>query len=148
MLRRFFQSSTPREVVDPAFGSLSNDKHGNWKGRIRFEPLNQDIDISIRCPHDQAPTEVHRDFFALLATEWPKIHDELRANLFVDLPDWSDGTTMEKLFESLEFRFFNFWDLGSSPRLWEIAATTSIREEWVFNITMLDLTFKVCAMDD
>ena len=151
MFGKIFQRSRPsepREIVDPVFGALVNDKHGTWNGQIEFKPLGKEIAISISCPVGETPSEGHRDFFKRLVAEWPKVHEELRHKLFLASLELRGGITPAQLFESLEYEFFGFGDFSSSPRLWEISATTPVFEGVIYNISMLDFAFKCYGMDD
>lgn len=146
MLGRLFKRFQPTTVEDPSFGTLTNDKYGNWNGRVSFAPLQREIDVIVRLTPETPPTQEHREFLEQITERWPDIHKNLRDTLFEDLDDWEDGTTMEQLFDSLKFDAFSFWDLDARPRNWEIGATTPL-DDHIFGIMMKDFDHEGFRMD-
>src|SRR5688572_25748642 len=124
MFGRFFQRFQAATVEDPVFGRLTNDKRGCWTGRTLFAPLGREIDLVFRLTVTTPPTQEHRDFFGSIVDEWPRIYQSLGETLFEGIDDWEEGTTMEQVFNSLRFEAFEFLDLNTRPRYWEIGATT------------------------
>ena len=133
-------------MEDPTFGTLTNDKYGNWSGRVSFAPLQSEIDVIVRLTPESPPTQEHREFLERITERWPEIHKKLRDTLFEDLDDWEDGTTMEQLFDSLDFDAFSFWDLNARPCSWEIGATTPL-DDHIFGIMMKDFDHEGFRMD-
>jgi hypothetical protein len=146
MFGRFFKQFHSTTIEDPAFGTLTNDKYGNWSGRIMFDPLKKEIDVIVRLNSESPPTPAHREFLDQITERWPAIFENLRKTLFEDLEDWEDGTTMKQLFDSLDFNAFSFWDLDARPRSWEIGATTPL-DDHIFGIVMRDFEHEGFRMD-
>lgn len=146
MFGRLFKRFQPTTVQDPVLGELTNDKHGNWNGTTLFTPLGKKIDIIVRLTPETPPSHEHRDFFDQIVDRWSDIHERLRGTLFEELDDWEDGTTMEQLFDSLDFAAFSFWDLDARPRNWEISATTPL-DDHIFGIMMKDFDHEGFRMD-
>ena len=146
MLGRLFKRFQPTTVDDPMFGTLTNDKYGNWRGRILFAPLQREIALIVRNTPDNPPTQEHREFLKQVTERWAEIHKNLQETLFEDLDDLVDGTTMDELFDSLRFKAFFFWDLDANSRSWEIEATTPL-DDHIFGIVMKDFDHEGFRMD-
>lgn len=135
MFRKLFQRFQPTTVEDPVFGQMTNDKSGFWAGKTMFVPLGREIDIIFRLAVTTPPGQEHREFFKCIVDHWPGICQNLRDTLFEDIECFADGTTMEQVFDSLQFEAFEFLDLGAWPQCWKIAATTPL-DDHVFGIVM------------
>lgn len=77
---------------------------------------------------------------------WPEIYQSLSETLFEGIDHFADGTTIEQVFESLQFEAFEFLDLGTRPRCWEVGATTPL-DDHVFGIVMRDFQHDGFRMD-
>jgi hypothetical protein len=146
MFGRLFKRFQPTTIEDPVFGKLTNDKNGNWSGRVFFSPLKKDIDVLVRPAPEAAPTQEHRELLHQITNRWPDIYQNLRDTLFEDLDDLQDGTTMKQLFDSLNFEAFSFWELSARQRSWEISATTPL-DGHLFTIMMKEFDHEGFSMD-
>ena len=145
-IRAWFKKFEPKEEVDPYLGRIRNDRYGNWLGCKPFRPLNREVDFLFRCG-DEPPDEHAVQFFQQIENEFPRLWTKVGADIFKDLPEWEDGTTMSELFQSLKITDFCFWDLRKTPKEWEMYCTTEKMDSTLFHVNMRELEYFDFSMD-
>lgn len=131
----FFRSFEPQTVCLQGLGEFTSERSGYWCGKCHFRPLGRELDLAIKSPEDPPGAEAV-SFFHQIETRWPELWAAMRNTLFAEVDDFKDGTTPEKLFDSLSVEAMEFWSLEKGSESWEITCTTPL-DHHVFGIEML-----------
>jgi len=143
LLKRLFGSNfEPKTINVPGIGTMSNDKHGQWHGVMRISFLDKELDLTINT---EEVSDVELELINRIEENFEKIHQQLKQDLFEDIEDFPDGTTMEQVFESLSFDFIHI--RNPTERKWGLSATSEFDDNHIFDILFTDLELETFLMD-
>lgn len=144
-LRSLFQRFEPFTVHDEYLGAMTNDRYGNWHGKLRLEALNSEIEIVLRTG-DTPPNTDQVQFVRDVESRFAEIWHQTGETVFRDLDDFADGTTMDELFDSLNVVGLSFWQLEAHPFTWEVSCETPLADH-LFGFMMADFENNGFRMD-
>ena len=125
-LRSLFSRFEPKIVQDDYLGSLCNNRYGNWHGRINFAPLHT---ILISGSAGACAAERYSDPIRSRCRNSVQRYLAATARtIFADLDEFTDGTTIAQLFDSLEIYCLSFWQLDDRPFIWEVSCVTPLND--------------------
>ncbi len=103
------------------------------------------IEISFHTDGDP-PSITQISFLRELESGFENSWQRLRSEVFEDIGDWPDGTTMDQLFDSLAIIAISFWRMEIEPYEWEIVCSTDL-DDHLFCIQMLGMNFNGLSLD-
>jgi hypothetical protein len=120
----------PTFVEDPYFGRVSLDKPVGWVGTRPFPPTYSNVDFALGGGPD-GPTERQRDFFRLIEERYPELVEQYRARLVGEGERFTDGSSPQALFDSLQLQFVMLPAIGDGPVKWEMTYATDLDDHLI-----------------
>jgi hypothetical protein len=142
--KKIFKGHEPVTVDNPILGSLTNDLYGNWNGTLPTG-LHGPLDFSIRTG-DVPPSDEVSEWISETLGELTGLWDSVRPRAFEGLDDFTDGTTMEQLFESMRVEFAYFWDCSPGSESWELSCSTDL-DDHIFSFVFKGKQYQDFRMD-
>ena|SRR6185503_14200780 len=131
-------TESPTTMEDSVFGRIERGKDA-WMARKYFRPVRREIDIRIESGVD-GPTQAQRDLYRRIEDEYDGLLGQYRAFFLEQYGPLPDGTSVEELFDSLQFQYIGLPDVTESPTIWEMVFTTDL-EDHVMIPRFTDMTF-------
>lgn len=118
----------PERFIDDCFGALhfvgsGNASQGFFKGKIFFEPTQNEISFIIKADKN-GPTSEQRQFFKQFCTDYDQYVTKIQPLIIDEFRNWRDDFEITEFSKEFELVFLLIPNLRDSPSVWEISFTT------------------------
>lgn len=132
-LRRWFQ---PLRIDDPLFGPLRYQRRAEfWEGWTRFGPVDRLVEVVIESGED-GPTEVHRQFWRQLETDYTSLLPLLAAVLHEALGEWGETIELEEVWNIFTLTGITIPNPAKQPMHWELSFDCAADANHSFDVQM------------
>ena len=136
IFKKIADAFKPLTLVDPVFGTLRYQKVGFWEGKVRFQPLSEEIEVLVDGDAT-GPTGEQGRWFKEIEGRYASFLPQIVDSAMPRIHEWNKELTKDKMLKELKLETISVNKCESGQHEWEVTFYSDSLEHWV-NVTFID----------